>query len=182
MAAVLRLVGRRVQRVHPWAHGARLFGARIPARHFIAVTGRPNDIRIGGIGQRKFRFAAAHAMIPAGIGTAFTHIHAGPAHGGVVLYVAVQVIQNLIVNRDVIHLADRQRDVMKAPPTDRGNGEAAVKPDREALRIFRIHPDIVVIPAPRPSSNVRPPSTETRKMLLETGTKFSSAGETATRM
>ena len=38
----------------------------------------------------------------------------GPAHVAVVLHVAVEVVGNLVVHGDVVHLADRQLHAMEA--------------------------------------------------------------------
>src|SRR5690348_5330305 len=114
VAAVFDSCRRRVQGVQPGADGARHFVARIPAGDFVAVAGGPYDVGIGEVGEGKTGFAAAHVVVPAGIGTvAVTHGGrvAGPAHGAIILHVAVNVVGDLVVHGDVIHLADGQSDV-----------------------------------------------------------------------
>jgi hypothetical protein len=38
------------------------------------------------------------------------------AHGAVVLHVAIDHVGNLVVDRDVVHLPDGQRDAIEAAP------------------------------------------------------------------
>src|SRR5579863_3221469 len=47
VAAILDLIGRRIESVHPRTYRARMLGTCIPARDFIPVTSSPNDIWIG---------------------------------------------------------------------------------------------------------------------------------------
>ena len=71
-----------------------------------------------------------------------------PAHRAVVLHVAVDVVRHLVVDADVVHLPDRQLHTPVAPAMLRGNGDAGVVGDGEAIGVLRIPPDVVVVAAP----------------------------------
>ena len=127
--------------------------AVVVARHLVAVAGRPDDVRIGRIGNGEARLAAAEAVIPlvarsvvAGAG-AFGRDRR-PAHRAVVLHVRVDVVRHLVVDGDVIHLADRQLHALRAAAVLRGQRDAGVVRDREAIGVLRIPPDVVVVAAP----------------------------------
>ena len=108
VAAVLRVIRRRIERMQPRTHRSRQLGPRVPASNFIAITSRPHDVWIGRIRVSETRFAASHAAVPARLRraseSAETDLHRRPAHGGVVLHVAVEVIRDLVIHRHVIHL------------------------------------------------------------------------------
>ena len=63
VAAVLRLVRRRVERDAIRAHRPRRLGPRVVARHLVAVAGGPDDVRIGRVGDGEARLAAAEAVV-----------------------------------------------------------------------------------------------------------------------
>src|SRR5579864_2336197 len=86
-------------------------------------------------------------MIPA----CFSGIHgdAGTAHIPVVLHVAVEVVRDLVVDVDVVHLANWKSSAVKTAAVHRRNAEAAVIGDHKAIGIGGIDPDIVRVSAPR---------------------------------
>src|SRR5690242_21934074 len=90
MAAILQIIGSRVNRVQVRTDGASLLGPCIPAGDLIAIAGSPYYVRISGIGDRKAGFTSTHSVIPAG----FLRIdrHAWATHVSVVLHVAVKVV------------------------------------------------------------------------------------------
>src|SRR5271165_1417498 len=108
MAAVFGVIRRRIERVQPRAHRPRKMIARIPTRDFSAVTSGPNNVRVLRIGKREAGLTTAHAVLPPVLlGSAVTGTGkriTGSAHGAVVLHVAVNVVRDLIVGGDVIHL------------------------------------------------------------------------------
>src|SRR5246500_5946368 len=85
-------------------------------------------------------------MIPA----CFPGIHgdAGTAHIPVVLHIAVEVVRDLIVDVDVVHLADWKSSAVKTATVHRRNAEAAVIGDHKTIGIDGIDPDIVRVSAP----------------------------------
>src|ERR1700736_2773603 len=124
----------------------RLLVAGIPSGDGVSITGGPHYIRIGGIGNRESGFAPSHVAVPTclpGI-----HGHAGTAHVPVILHVAVEVIGNLVIHGDVVHLADGQGDTVESATVDRVDDHPAVIRNDEAIRIGRIDPDVVGIPSP----------------------------------
>src|SRR6185312_12797698 len=146
MAAVLRVVGLGVQRMHPRGHGAGLVGARIPARYFVGIARCPNDVGVGRIGQRKAGFASAYTVVPTGIAT--SHGYAGAAHRPIVLHVAIYVVGDLVIHGNVIHLPDGQLHIVEALAAVRGNVDAAIIGEGEAVGVFWVPPDVVVVAAP----------------------------------
>ena len=133
VAAVLRLVGRRIESVQPRADRARDLGLIVVARHFVAVAGGPHDVGVGHVGQGEARFAAAQVVLP-GAHAAESAAPPPPpnpprppvacpgtllpaswvvrqsAHGAVVLHVAVDLVRHVVIHGHVIHLADGQGD------------------------------------------------------------------------
>src|SRR5207245_3481403 len=97
---------------------------------------RPDDVRVDRIGRRPAALPTAHGVPhrPRDDSTAATTktpatalpqaAVARTAIRGPILLVAVQVIRNLIVDGDVIHLRDREADVIP--------GASAVLRDRDA--------------------------------------------------
>src|SRR5207244_794613 len=51
--------------VDPGTYGMSFFGSRIVAGHFIAVAGRPDDVRVRWIGIGEAGFATAQTILPA---------------------------------------------------------------------------------------------------------------------
>src|ERR1035437_4237842 len=68
VAAIFRIVRRRVERVQPRTHRSRELRLRVPARHLVAVASGPNNIRVGRIGVREAGLAPAHSPVPARLG------------------------------------------------------------------------------------------------------------------
>src|SRR5215469_13611702 len=105
-------------------------GPRVPASDFVAITGGPNDIGIGHVGQSESGFAAAHRVIPPNFAetteSETSERSAGPAHVSVVLHVCVEVVGNLVVDSDVIHLADWQLNAVEAAAVNGADVQAAV--------------------------------------------------------
>src|SRR5579862_247821 len=124
----------------------------IPARDFVAVAGGPNNIWIRPIGDSEAGLATAHRVIPA----CFPEVnwHAGTAHVPVVLHVAVEVIRNLVIDIDVIHLPDRQIHAMEAAAMNCSDVHAAVVGNHEAVGVVRINPYIVIVATPGNLSEV----------------------------
>src|SRR4029077_6015917 len=112
----------------------------------VPVAGRPHDIRVSGIGQGEPGFATSHVTIPAG----FLRIngYAGTTHVPVVLHVAVEVVGHLVIDCDVIHLADRQRDAVEPATVHGGDEHAAIVGDDEAVGVGGVDPDVVGIAPP----------------------------------
>src|SRR5205085_3766509 len=71
------------------------------------------------------------------------------AHRAVVLTIAVDPIRNLLVDGDVIHLADRQRDGLERLAVIGRETRAQVVGQTEMVGILRIDPDVVIVAAPR---------------------------------
>src|SRR4051812_39801031 len=118
----------------------------IPAGNFVAIAGCPHYLGIGEVGNRATGLAASHRVIPSGL--ARVDGNAGPAHVSVVLHVAVEVVGNLVVHIDVVHLPDGQSRAMKTAAVNRGDVHAAIVGDDKAIGILRIDPDIVRVSAP----------------------------------
>ena len=142
MAAIFGFVGRRVERVQPRAHRAGHFGFRIPARHLIPVAGCPDDVGICWVGDREAGLATSHAVFPAQLS------EVGPAHVPVVLHIGINVVRNLVVHRHVVHLPDGQHHAMESAPVYGGDAQPAIVGNHKTLRVFRVHPNVVVVAAP----------------------------------
>ena len=124
-----------------------MLGASVPAGNFIPVASGPHDVGIGQIRNGEAGFATTHRVIPTGF--AGVYGHAGAAHVPIVLHVAVEVVRNLVVNVDVVHLADGQSNAVKTAAVHGRNLHAAVVGDHEAIGIGGIDPDVVSVSAPR---------------------------------
>ena len=124
----------------------RLLVPGVPACDLVAVAGGPHDVGIFGVGNRKAGFAPSHVAVP----ICFLGIprHHRAAHVAVILHVAIEIVGNLIVHGDVVHLADGQYDAVEAATVQRGNNQPGVVGDHEAIRVDRIDPDVVGIAAP----------------------------------
>src|SRR5580704_6198746 len=123
-----------------------LLVAGIPASDGVAITGGPDDVWIGGIGDGEARLAASHVPVP----TRFVGVerHTGPAHVPVILHVAVEVVGNLLVHSHVIHLPDGQSDAVKSAAVHGGDDQACIVGDHETIGIGGIDPDVVRVAAP----------------------------------
>src|SRR5690242_16581518 len=124
--------------MNPRADGAGALGLCIPASDFVAVATRPHDVWIREIGKRETGFASTHAALPAGVHhTAVLERRrdAGAAHIRAVLHVGVDVVRNLIVDGDVIHLTNWKLNALEAAPVNGGDVQAAVVGDDEAVGI-----------------------------------------------
>src|SRR5580765_7320668 len=119
---------------------------RIPASHFVAVARGPDDVWVGYIWNCESGFAASHTMIP----TSFVCIngHARTSHVSVVLHVAVEVVRNLVVDSDVIHLADRQFHAMQSAAVHGCDAHTSIVGDDKPIGVCRINPDIVRVSSP----------------------------------
>ncbi len=73
----------------------------------------------------------------------------GPLYRGPVLAVPVDVVRNLIVHVDVVHLRDGQLDPAPALATVRRDRDPLVVADDHAARVHRVDPHVVVVSAPR---------------------------------
>src|SRR5216683_1107185 len=74
--------------------------------------------------------------------------HAGATHVSVVLHVAVKIVRDLIVDVDVVHLADGKSDVVEAAAVHGGDVHSGVIGDSKTIGIGGIHPDIVSVSSP----------------------------------
>src|SRR5262249_22322461 len=90
--------------------------------------------------------ASAHATLPAGL--LGIDGNAGAAHVPVVLHVAVEVVGDLVIDRNVVHLPNWQRDAMEPAPVYRRDEHPGIVGDDETVRIGRIDPDVVGVAAP----------------------------------
>ncbi len=155
MAPVLQNVWRRIESAEPWADGPRMLVASVPTRHGVAVARGPNNVEIGQIRNREAGLATAHAVIPSG----FLRVdgHAGTAHVSVILHIAVEVVGNLVVHVDVVHLADRESNSMEASTVHVGDVHSGVIGDHKTIGICGIDPDIVSVSAPADFLKILPP-------------------------
>src|SRR5919201_1343604 len=114
--------------MHPGTDRARMFALSVPARHLIAIARCPDNIWITGFRDGESGFAAAHAMVPADLLSIvlFAARNAWSAHVPVVLHVAVEVVGNLIVDGDVVHLPDWEFHVVKATSVNSRNVHSSV--------------------------------------------------------
>src|SRR5207253_10964934 len=93
----------------------------------IPGAARPDDVVVHRIGNRPAAFAAGHRVPQPARNRArdvFVGLFGEPAvaraaRRWAVLAVAVNVVWNLVVRRDVIHLRDRQLDVVPAAAATR---------------------------------------------------------------
>src|SRR6266702_6387182 len=124
----------------------RLLVSGVPPGHGVSIACGPHDIRIGGIGNRESGFAASHVAVP----TCLPGIdgHAGTAHIPVILHVAVEIVGNLVIHGDVVHLPDGQGDAVETAAVDRCDDHPAVVCNDETIRVGGINPDVVRIAAP----------------------------------
>ena len=114
-------------------------GGGLPRTPPVESGGRPALSRAGAPRRRA-------ALLPNAV-LAGLRRRARTAHGPVVLTIAVDPVRHLLVDRDVIHLADRQRDVRERPPMIPRDARAAVARLGPVIRVLRIHPDIVTVAA-----------------------------------
>src|SRR5262249_36128734 len=70
---------------------------------------------------------------------------AGPTHRAVVLPIPIYPIGNLVVYRDMVHLADGERDGLERAPMIRREAYAGVVGQTEMIRILRVDPDVVIV-------------------------------------
>src|SRR2546421_1977683 len=146
MAPVFYGVRWGVQSVQPRADGPRVLMASIPTGDLVAITSGPNDIGVSQIWNGEAGLATPHAAIPTGL--LRIDGHAGAAHVSVVLHVAVKIVRNLIVDVDVVHLADGKSDVVEAAAVHGGDVHSGVIGDYKTIGIGGIHPDIVSVSSP----------------------------------
>src|SRR5262252_8922213 len=132
--------------MHPRTDGTGMFMPCIPTSNGIAVTGSPDNIGIGQVGNRETGFAAAHTSIPVALSIRLRNTR--PAHVSVVLHVAVEVIRNLLVDIHVVHLPDGKCDAMETASMDGGDVHASIVGDDEAVGIGGINPDVMRVAAP----------------------------------
>src|SRR5450432_1185594 len=160
--------------MQPWADGPRQLGARVVARHFVAVTGSPHDVGIGEVGKSEAGLAAAQVVLPLAdarapappeptataaatapaeaalsrnIGSAFLR-GAEAAHGAIVLHVAVDMVGHILVHGHVIHLADGQRDAGCGAAVVGGHVHAAIVGYADAVGILGVDENVVGVAAP----------------------------------
>ena len=70
------------------------------------------------------------------------------SHRPVVLHVAVDVIGDVVVHGDVVHLADGERNAARRFPVIIGHEHPAVVGDEDAAGVGRVDPDVMGVPAP----------------------------------
>src|SRR5262245_46503373 len=92
---------------------------------------------------------ATECHMPRGIGRLFADLGeaavAGAARRWPVLAVAVDVVRDLVVGGDVVHLRDRELDVMPALAAVDRKAQAVVVRDDHAIAVSRIDPHVVVV-------------------------------------
>ena len=72
---------------------------------------------------------------------------ARPTHRPVVLPVAVDPVRHLVVGRDVVHLADRQLDLIEGLAVIDRDAHAAVARGNPVVGVLPVHPDVVAVAA-----------------------------------
>lgn len=105
-------------------------------------------------------------MVPAGFIT--IDRHAWTSHVSVILHVAVEVVRDLVVDRDVIHLPDGQFHAMHAASVHGGGAHSSIINNEEPIGIGGADPDVVRVAAPGTSLKFSLPSRERWKELLAT--------------
>src|ERR1035438_9345041 len=118
----------------------------VPAGNGVSIAGSPHHVWIDWIGNGEAGFATAHLAVPSrflGI-----HGHTRAAHVPVILHIAVEVVWNLVVHGDVVHLADGQSNTVEPAAVDRSNDHAGVIGNYKAVWIGGIDPDVVCVSAP----------------------------------
>src|SRR6266853_1887432 len=123
-----------------------MFVASIPMGDRVAITSSPNDIGVNQIRNGEAGLATAHAAIPAGLLRIDRDARA--AHVPVVLHVAVKIVGDLIVDIDVVHLADGKSDAVEAAAMHGSDVHSRVIGDYKTIGIGGIHPDIVSVSSP----------------------------------
>ena len=91
--------------------------------------------------------AGHRRRVPAGRRQRLGHI-ARPAHRAVILTIRIDPVRHARVDRDVIHLADRQRDAQRRAHVLAGDACAGVIGETDVVRIQRVDPDVVIVAAP----------------------------------
>ena len=157
--AVLHVAGGRAdRRLRPDLDLARLPRPLVEALDGAADAAeagaaRPDDVVVDRIGNRPAALAAGDRVPHAArnrSGDVLVRLLretavARPARRRPVLPVAVDVVGDLVVDRDVIHLRDRQLNLMPAAPAVDREAEAVVVRDDEAVAVGRIDPHVVVV-------------------------------------
>src|SRR6476659_3792827 len=64
MATILHLVRLRIQSVKPRTNRTRHLSPCVVACNFVAIAGSPDDIAVGGVGNREAALAAAQTVLP----------------------------------------------------------------------------------------------------------------------
>src|SRR6185312_8596037 len=122
-------VRRRPSVVHvrPYAHVPHLAVAHVHAGDHAFVASRPHNVGVGRIRGGEAAFASAYGLEVAGCDAAAAAAAgervAGPAEGGSVLQVAENVVGDVVIGRDVIHLREGQAHM--------GEAAAAVQAHRQ---------------------------------------------------
>src|SRR6266852_6601496 len=120
--------------------------ASIPTGDLVAVASSPNDIGIGQIRNGEAGLATAHTAIPSRF--LRIHRHAGTAHVSVVLHIAVEIVGDLVVDVDVVHLADWKSHAVEAAAVNGGDDHPGIISDHKTIWIGGVDPDIVSVSAP----------------------------------
>src|SRR5262249_19325638 len=102
----------------------------------------------GGIGRPATTAATSPTAATASAGRRFWR-RARTTHRPVILPLCVYPVRNLVVDRDVIHLTDRQRDGLEAPAMIRRQPRAGVVGEPEVVGVLWVDPDVVIVATPR---------------------------------
>ncbi len=133
----------------PHAHRAHLPGAMVVPLQAPVVATRPHDVAVGRIGDAEAALAAPHAMPEPQRDRPCAAVRRSTV-GPPVLAISVDVVRDLVVRPDVVHLGDRQHHPLECAAPVHGNREAAVVGDHDSLVVGRVDPHIVrVATAPR---------------------------------
>src|SRR4030095_6348187 len=107
----------------------------------------PDDVRVDGIGRGPSALAAANCMPHAARDRRTRTAVARTAVRWIVLLVAVDVVRDVIISGDVVHLGDRKLDVLPRSTAGDGQRHAAIVGNGHAIAITGIDPHVVVVAA-----------------------------------
>src|SRR5262249_9565159 len=115
-----------------------------------ASSHRPNDVIIHRIRCREATFASRHGVPHTARDlcspeAAKLQAVARPAVRRAILFVSINEIRDLIVERDVINLRDGQLNTIPNMPAIHGNAHTAVIHHCHTVAIYRINPHFMII-------------------------------------
>src|SRR5207237_169585 len=118
-------------------------------------SARPDDVVVNRIGRGPAALTASHRLPRAPRNSSASTTASATASAAVtrpairwpILFVAVDVVWNLIINRCVIDLRNRKLDAFPGAPACDGDGDAAIIRDGHPAWIGRINPHVVIVSA-----------------------------------